>query len=222
MQSAPEPLSWLTLERYALGELSADERAQVEARLATSEADRACLAEILEDKSELPALDANPVVVSIAAARERRRPQWLAWSAALAAAAAALIIVLRDPVPHGASTTGDDDHVKGSEVTLRLISDRQGHEPTHFNTGERFKVQLSCPASLSQALRVFVVQGSQVFEPVPRDASFRCGNLVTWPGAFALDGNEPADVCVYWGSNQHPTASDFEQSQTSCSRLAAP
>lgn len=221
MQSAPEPLSWLTLERYVLGELSASERAEVEARLAASETDRACLAEIMADKSELPPLAPARPVASIASARKRPRPQWLAWSAGLAAAAAALIVVLREPARDGSAPSGGEEHVKGSEVTLRLVSDRQGHEPTHFRAGERFKVQLSCPPALSSALRLFVVQGSQVFEPLPRDASFRCGNQVLWPGAFALDGKEPAEVCLYWGPREQPAPGDFQQ-QATCSRLAAP
>jgi hypothetical protein len=213
MQSAPEPLSWLTLERYALGELSAEERAEVEARLAASEVDRACLAEITSDKSELPPL-AGSAVSTLKPSKKRRRNQWLAGSAALCAAALALIAVLREPAHL-------DDHVKGSEVALRIVSDRQGSDPTRFSVGERFKVQVSCPPSLSETLRLFVLQGEEVFEPLPRDASFRCNNLATWPGAFALDGAQSADVCMYWGRSAKPTKQDFAHDAV-CQRLAGP
>ena len=213
MQSTHEPLSWLTLERYALGELSADERREVEARLAESEQDRACLAEILSDQGELPPL---PQVSSLDGARKKRNVRWLGLSATLCAAAAALVVLLRP-----AGEQPGDEHVKGSEVALRLVSDRQGPAPSQFSAGERFKVEVTCPPSLSGALRLIVLQGAEQFEPLPRDASFRCGNLAPWPGAFALDGSEPADVCVYWGDSREPDRTELERA-ASCVRLAPP
>jgi hypothetical protein len=229
MSGAPEPLSWLTLERYALGELSADERAEVEARLAASESDRACLAEILADESELPALVGVPrkdaqgapaaAPASLAAARARKKAQWLPWSLGLCAAAAALLLVLREPSGQHAATLGD--HVKGADVTLRLHSDQQGADPRSFSAGERFKVQVTCPPSLSSVLRLVIVQGDALFEPLPRGASFRCGNLAAWPGAFALDGTEPADVCMYWGSSERPSKEELVHAGA-CTRLMPP
>jgi len=213
MPSAHEPLSWLTLERYALGELSADERREIEARLAQSEQDRAILAEIRADQSELPPL---PKLRAIDSGRKRRSIRWLGASVTLCAAAAALIAVL---LPAGEQV--DDAHVKGSEVALRLLSDRQGPEPRQFSAGERFKVEVTCPPSLSGALRLIVLQGAEQFEPLPRDASFRCGNLAPWPGAFALDGSEPADVCVYWGESSAPDRTELMRT-ASCVRLSPP
>jgi hypothetical protein len=232
MQSAPEPLSWLTLERYALGELSADERAEVEARLAASESDRACLAEILADKSELPPLTGLPeedapsaqvaAPASLAAARARQKAHWLPWSLGLCAAAAALLLVLRKPSGEQASDPALlADHVKGTDVTLRLHSDRSGSDPSRFSAGERFKLEVTCPPSLSDVLRLVIVQGSELFEPLPRSPSFRCGNLAAWPGAFALDGTEAADVCVYWGSSERPSKEDLARAGT-CTRLSPP
>jgi hypothetical protein len=212
MQDAREPLSWLILERYALGELSPDQRKDVELRLADSEADRACLAEIMADQSELPPLAR---VSAISSARRRMRP-WLGWSAALCAAAAALLVVLRQPASDDA-----DLHVKGADVALRLVSDRQGADPTHFTAGERFKVQVTCPPTLSGSLRVLVAQGAEVSEPLARDAGFRCGNLAPWPGAFALDGAEPAEVCAYWGSKAQPDAAELARAGV-CRRLSSP
>jgi len=258
MKSAPEPISWLLLERYALGELSADERADVEARLAASETDRACLAEILADQSELPPLVRATETPSVsprarissvhpgtrgtslsgrpsssssradsrASTRARagwRRSQWFPLSATLSIAAAALLIVfLRERSGQlGLPAQLTDSGVKGADVALRLISERQGHDPTTYRPGERFKVEVSCPPKLSASLRLFVLQGEEVFEPLPRAPSFSCGNLVPWPGAFALDGREPADVCLYWGLAKRPTAHDFKR-EASCHRLAPP
>jgi anti-sigma factor RsiW len=161
MASAHEPLSWLTLERYALGELSAEERARVEAQLAESPVDRACLQEILEDRSELSLPSPAPVasVTSLAPARAARRGRWLAVCAALGAAATIVLMVRdqREPAPY--------DGVKGSDVALRLISDRQGVEPRTFAAGERFKVEVTCPARLGASLRLLIFQGGEVFEP---------------------------------------------------------
>lgn len=215
MQSAPEPLSWLTLERYALGELSAEERREVETRLAASEQDRACLAEIMADQSELPPL--VPAPVPIASARARKQPSWLPWSLGLCAAAAALLVVLRRP----ADPAFESEHVKGADVTLRLHSDQKGSDPHAFSAGERFKLEVTCPPSMSDKLRLIVVQGAEQFEPAPRDATFRCGNLVSWPGAFALDGTEPADVCLYWGTSTTPNHDELARAAT-CTRLAPP
>jgi hypothetical protein len=212
MQNAHEPLSWLTLERYALGELSAEERRDVEARLLLSEVDRACLAEILSDKSELPAL----AKVSLIDSAKKKRARWLGVSVTLCTAAAALIALLR---PAGDELR--DEHVKGSEVALRLVSDRQGAEPAQFSAGERFKVEVTCPPSLSSSLRLVVLQGTELFEPLPRDASFRCGNLAPWPGAFALDGSEPAEVCIYWGTREKPDRTELARA-ASCRHLSPP
>jgi hypothetical protein len=216
MASAHEPLSWLTLERYALGELSAEERAQVEAQLAESPVDRACLQEILEDRSEisLPGPAPTARVTSLAQVRAARRGRWLALGAALGAAATILLMV-RDrhaPAPY--------DGVKGSDVTLRLISDRQGAEPRSFAAGERFKVEVSCPAQLGASLRLLIFQAGEVFEPLPAPARFACGNRAPWPGAFALDGSAAAEVCLVWGERPPRTRAELG-TEAVCTRLEA-
>lgn len=219
MAGEHEPVSWLTLERYALGELSAEERAQVEARLAASEVDRACLEEILQDRSELSLPGPAPANVSAPAqARAARRPRrWLYWGAGLSAAAALLLVVRHAregaPAPY--------DGVKGSEVSLRLISERQGAEPRSFQQGERFKVEVSCPARLGPSLRLLVFQAGEVYEPLPPPAGFACGNLVPWPGAFALDGEAPAEVCLYWGEGTAPQERAELGRDAVCTRLEA-
>ena len=50
------PVSWLTLELYALGELSAEQAEEVRAHLETDPQSRACLARIQADERYLPAL----------------------------------------------------------------------------------------------------------------------------------------------------------------------
>ena len=213
-----EPLSWLALERYVLDELTADERALVDARLAASADDRARLAEILNDHSELPALPSGQAATSVPslgdARKRRRRRVWFAASASACAAAAALLLWAR-----GASHPSDAyDGVKGSDVSLRLVSERQGALPQAFADGERFKVEVTCPPQLGPALRLLIFQGDERFEPLPRPPDFACGNLVAWPGAFALDGDAPADVCVYWGDAEAPARQELGDAAV-CARL---
>ena len=228
-----EPISWLLLERYALGEVSPEERADVEARLAESETDRACLAQIRADSSQLPPLpapsSAGGAVRAITPAKLRPKVQVMAFAGALCAAAVALLVVLKPrqpqptPNPEAVPALPTDDGVKGSEVFLHLISDRQGDHPRTFTVGERFKLELSCPPSLGGSLRLFVFQGEQVFEPLPLGAPLACGNLVPWPGAFALDGTDAADICVSWARELGEVHSpDDLGSERSCARLTAP
>jgi predicted nucleic acid-binding protein len=203
MSDAREPLSWLTLERYALGELSASERREVEAQLAESATDRAILAEIRADVSQLPPLPCDPPR-SLELARQRRRKRaWLALSAGLCAAAALLLVVRdRNDASLGAGPNVYDG-IKGADVALRLVSEQQGPEPRSFGEGERFKAEVTCPPALSGSVRLLIFQGNECFEPLPASA-LSCGNLVPWPGAFTLDGSSPADVCLYWGAERSP------------------
>lgn len=188
-----EPLSWLTLERYALGELDALETRRVEAQLAHSPEDRACLESILADDSELPAL---PIPLR---APRRRAPFWGA-TASLVAAAALLLVLLRPgdtallPVRHV------QEGSKGGDVALSLRSDRQSGEPRTFSAGERFKVLVTAPAWFERPLRVVVFQDGQRFEPLPAGVDLARGNRVPWPSAFSLDGGAPAEVCVTWST----------------------
>lgn len=188
-----EPLSWLTLERYALGELSASARRDVEARLAASPEDRACLDSILQDTSELPPLPTS--VVPLKSPRKPKTPLLVAASTALAVAAAALLLVRSHAVPGSRRLYAG---VKGGDVALALVSDRVGRDPSQFSEGERFKLLLTCPPNFTEPAKVLVFQGDQRFEPLPTERP-ACGNLVPWSGAFALSGDERVTVCVAWG-----------------------
>jgi hypothetical protein len=238
-----EPLSWLVLERYALGELSPSERADVERRLAESEVDRACLAQIQNDTSALPPLAARgpsgganaperapPGAVAADGAKVHKLPRrggWIVASSGLCAAAAVALLLFgprrqsEDPEPTRPGQAALDDNVKGSDVTVRLTGERQGAEPKHFGLGERFKVEVTCPPRLSSSLRLFVFQGDEVFEPLPTPTPLACGNLVPWPGAFALDGDETAEICVTWSARTGAISAKEELgSELSCVQLA--
>lgn len=181
-------ISWLMLERYALGELTGAEREQVERGLAESSADRACLDAILGDATALPPLP-EP-------APRRRAPGALLWAGAAALAASLALALLRpDAVPSRRSL---GDGVKGGEAAVLLVSERTGQAPQSFRDGDRFKLLVTCPAWLASRMEVVVFQGAERYTPLSGTGPAACGNLVPWPGAFALDGDQPVDVCVSW------------------------
>lgn len=204
-----EPLSWLTLERYALDELPQTERARVQARLAESHEDRACLAAIISDQTELPPLPTmireRPVAPPIQVTRKRR--SWLMGGSALALAAALMLMFWR-PNALPPSRRAVYEGTKGGEVALLVYGEHAGATTT-FAQRERFKLLVTCPSWLSRGLRVAVFQAGQRYEPLTRVAVFACGNQVPWPGAFALDGNAPADVCLSFSAS----AQTFEQAR---------
>jgi hypothetical protein len=186
-----EPVSWLLLERYALGELGERERVEVERKLQASDADRARLDAILADTSELPPL---PVPLAPRRRRARRAAPWLA---GLGLAAALALAVVRPPagVPERREVS---EGVKGGEVALVLHGERLGAEPSVFRNGDRFKLLVTCPSWLSSRWSVLMFQDGQRYQPLLPVSNFRCGNLVAWPGAFSLDGGDVVEVCVTW------------------------
>lgn len=212
-----EPLSWLTLERYALGELSSAARRDVEARLASSAEDRAVLESILQDTSELPplpALDVASPVIALAPKVASKRA-WAYASTVLAAAAALLLMTRNQALP---PATRAYEGVKGGDVAIALLSDRTGRDPTHFAQGERFKVLLTCPPAFHERARVLVFQGQERFEPLAQQPP-ACGNLVPWPGAFALTGSAPAHVCIAWGDDVNATSTRQLRKDAVCTTL---
>lgn len=190
MTQLNEPISWLQLERYALGELPPSERQAIEARLAESADDRACLQEILTDRTELPELPRIVPRRTVA-----RRNIALALGTALAAAASVTLLLLQRESLESVRSLGG---AKGGEIALSLQSERGLEQPSSFSQGERFKLFVTCPPQFSRALSVLVFQGGERFEPLGGARQLACGNLVPWPGAFALDGREPATICVTW------------------------
>ena len=184
-----EPLSWLTLERYALGELSPDRLAEVEARLADSPRERALLGEIENDTA---AFDLPPLPVPLASRLWRVPPTTWLGGGLVAAAAALLLMIQPDPAP---GMPGASVQMKGGDVAIRVVAQRSAEG--RFAQGESLKVQFTCPPSFEWEPGVRVFQGDGVYDPLP-GWSGACGNQQPWPGAFALDGQQPAHVCVVW------------------------
>ena len=193
MTCTAQPLSWLKLEQYQLGELSADEQRRVEAHLNECEVCRASLDSIRRDETELKPL---PDVT--------RKVPWLRWATAgtaLAAAAALLLVffvadwkqAVPDIPPGKIITKG------GDEISISLVRERQGkilHDPESFAPGDRFKVQVTCPPAEEMFWNVVVFQDDGSSFPYIPEESLRCGNRVPLPGAFSITGKSAAVVCL--------------------------
>jgi hypothetical protein len=191
------PISWLALELYQLGELPDDRRREVDAHLEGCELCRACLEQIQQDRSTLPAL-------RLPAEGGERRRGWL-WAlagAGLAAAAAAVLLVLLPPtaIPPAGDLPPARIGFKGGELALALVRERAGtiqHVPKTFAPGDRFKAEVTCsPAEGGLAAELVVFQGREVDFPLPPAAPLRCGNREPLAGAFGLAGPAPAVVCL--------------------------
>lgn len=198
-----EPLSWLTLERYALGELPRAAAEQVRRQLADSPEDRARLQEIETDSPQLLPL---PVPIQ---ARRKSPARWL--MPAMAAAAALWLVLLPGPE----SMPPARRSIKGGDVALQVVGERSSEG--RFAQGERFKVRWTCPPGFSAPSSVRVFQGDEVFEPLGDGPG--CGNLRAWPGAFALDGQQPVQVCVTWGQARQASRIRDLGEQAVCQRL---
>ncbi len=193
MSCIAEPVSWLRLERHALGE----REAATVAHLAACQTCRACADAIAADTFELPAL--RPAVVI---PLRKKRPLWqiAAPAFALAAAAVVALVVVSRPPPREA----DRFAVKGGELVLGLVRERAGmiaDDATTFRPTDRWKVVVTCPPGEAVAPSVSVVEvgGSAPADHPLVDATVACGNRVVLPGAFTLTGLRANQVCVTIG-----------------------
>lgn len=187
-----EPISWLRLERFALGAVDP----ALASHVAACPACRSCLDHIRGDAVVLP-----PLRVPAAPPRRGWRRWWLAPALAAAAAAVALVVILRPPAPtarHGAVQVA----VKGiGEVTLELVRERAGaisYGARGYAPGDRWKAVVSCPPiAAAGAIRIDISVDDGVTVDHPLAASrVVCGNRVVVPGAFAITGDRPNRVCA--------------------------
>jgi hypothetical protein len=222
-QQTNEPVSWLRLERYHLGELSTEEAAEVARAIATDPATRECF-EIIQRPSRLkplpelpsgsspPGQRNQPVLLNPRPAPPSAPPEpprgvvrLLRTPIAmtlLAAAAALLLYVIARPSEQVDGMPAARFHTKGGDVAMELVRERAGGvtmHPATFGDADHFKVMLTCPPSMAGRFEVMVFQGTDVFRPLSPLEPVACGNGVPLPGAFALDGTLPSTVCVAWG-----------------------
>ncbi len=194
------PISFLRLDRYQLGELSAEEKPLIDEHLAECEACRGELAKIVEDDAKpLAALPSStlttlstltPAVASSNIFFLRR-----AWPVAGAfAIAAAMLLFLSKP----ADVPSEGVRVKGDGVSFGLVRDDEAafeEGGGSFRDGDRFKVVVTCaPYSRTHADVVVWENGTPSFPLAAEDVA--CGNRVPLPGAFRVTGQTSMIVCL--------------------------
>lgn len=199
------PLSWLTLERYQLGELPREEATRAEAHLRDCRVCAECLRS-LEQEVSLPALP--PLPGSQDSPQPAREPsRWtLPWpwlGVGLAGAAAVFLVTLLPArlgsppslIGYPASTVS----YKGGELSLAIVRQRAGqitHMPRRVRSGDRLKVELTCPASETLRWDVAVIDADGVSFPLQADGIVQCGNRIPLPGAFAIDSTGEVWICA--------------------------
>ena len=188
-----EPVSYLRLELYGLGELPEPEAGEIAEHLAACSACSACYERV---SAPVPPLSLPLPAAKPQAPRRagwRARAVWAAGSVVSAALGAWLLLMPREA---GLVERGS---VKGGSMSMELVRvDAEGRQlaATHFAAGDRFKVSLSCAAEGAPEASVLVFQAGETFVAMPPHALGSCGNHRTLPGAFRLTGESAAEVCV--------------------------
>ncbi len=206
-----EPVSWLRLERFHLGEVAEPERKRIAEHVAACAACAACAARIEADE----ALDPSPFEVGAAAApppvrgarsRPPRRLRLLVSTGAMAAAAAAILVIGRTWRDPGGATVdrGETARPKGDGTAFVLVRDdgqRLVDAQGVFRSGDRFKALVTCPPSIRGTFDLVVLDGRGTSFPLAPALAFPCGNEVPLPGAFRLTASsgDRETVCVVWG-----------------------
>lgn len=196
-----EPVSWLRLERYHLGEAAGADRDAIAAHVAVCPACAACLASIEQgDQEALP-----PLAVSKAPPRGvlRRLPVRAAAAVGALAAAAVLVLVLRGGGQPGDAhpRTGPGNRVKGGSIAFSLVRDdgeRIAGTDGVYRDGDRFKAVVTCPPGSGVSFDVAVFDTGDPAFPLEPARDLACGNDVPLPGAFRLTGNAVETVCLVW------------------------
>lgn len=194
-----QPLSWLTLERHALDELSGGAASTVSAHLEGCAACRAALASITADARVLPPLPAPARAAAPATVPWwRRRGMWGGAGLLAAAAVLLLLVLVRTPDSAG-SELAPRVRVKGAGVVvMTLVRERAGaiaFDPPDVDAGDRWKLQLTCAPGGAAWVELAVYQpGAAPAFPLPPHR-LACANNVVVPGAFRITGGG-ATVCA--------------------------
>jgi hypothetical protein len=196
-----EPISWLRLERYHLGDIRGDERKAIADHLVACEACAACLARIEQDEAvALPALPTLPAPLRGVLVR------WPARTAAIVgtlAAAAAVILAVRGtgrPVD-GGGPVASGNRVKGDAIAFTLVRDdgaRIEGTAGAYRDGDRFKALVTCAPGAGLAFDLVVYDASGVSFPLVPSGVMGCGNDVPMSGALRLTGRGEETVCLVW------------------------
>ncbi len=209
------PVSWLRLERHALGELDASERREIAGHLATCARCRAVADQLAADAGRelppLPEVAARPAAPVLPPSRgwwrflRGRRQGFMV----AAAAAFVLVVALRPREQSRVDQTrvvAGVVAVKGGDVAVELVRERDGSvawEPTSFARGDRFKLLVTCPPPVHLHADIVVLQSDGAAFP-GEPAVITCGNRVPVLPAFRITGPGPATVCIAFDPSAPP------------------
>jgi hypothetical protein len=188
------PISHLRLERRLQGDLAPLERFRVDQHLRRCEACRACFEEL---RREVVVLKPLPQPLLAPDAR-RSNHRWTSIGVALSAAAA-FMLWMRSATETSPELPPARVAVKGGELALELVREPRGErarDAGRFAPGDRFEGVVSCPPGARRHWQVVILQAGQAYFPFTPSELLTCGNGITLPGAFALDGSDPARVCI--------------------------
>lgn len=214
MTAPTEHLSWLTLERLHVGDLSPSAADAAQKHLQTCAACQSNLHTITADQRPLrplmPAPASAPVFAphndALPSMRAPKKRWWV--PSVLAAAAAVCVVVVMWPEPPPAyvsqdtvlPTTPHQLTPKGGARTLTVIRERAGlvtAQPQSYRAGDRFRLEVSCSPPAELRWRVEIKQGQQTFDPYPEHPPVLCQNNAAIPGAFRMTtGGEPVTICL--------------------------
>jgi hypothetical protein len=184
------PVSWLKLERYELGELSADDATLVREHLDACAACAAALSKIKADgAAPLPKLQKKrPARARVVLLRRAGLV-----TTGLAMAAAVLLWI-------GIKPTGQSgNRIKGGDVSFVLVREDEtvfAEAGVSFRDGDRFKMVVTCPPGSHVALDAVVWDSAGASFPLTVPSTFQCGNGVALPGAFRVTGTDVMTVCL--------------------------
>ena len=181
IQCKNTPISWLELERFALGESLNED--SVRNHLAECEACAQVSRAIAADERTMPALVIPRPVEATSS--------WWKWPAVLVPVIALLVLFWQVQRQDSEFSSG----VKGDSLSLILVRERSGVllAPTHHAPKDRFKVLVTCAPGL-RLVDLVVRQDGVLNLPIPT-SELECGNATPIPGAFTLEGGV-AEVCV--------------------------
>jgi hypothetical protein len=205
-----QPISWLRLERYQLGELAQAERDAIAEHLQRCAACAGCLTRIERDHAmALPPLpEARPTERAVRLDRPLLGPRVLVrvrsprtWGTLVGtlAAAAAVILWLRGDQAGPSTSTGE--RVKGEAIAFSLVRDdgvRVGDAAGVYRRGDRFKALVTCPPGTSGSFDLAIYDSAGASFPLAAAESLSCGNDIPLPGAFRLTGPGDETVCLVW------------------------
>ncbi len=203
-----QPISWLRLEQFVLGETLPRESDSIAEHLAECDTCRSCRDFIREnDNRELPPLphwigSKAPAAEEHRPAVDRPRRKWFrpyTWTAVAAFAVVLLLFVWPQEANKPQIVSNEFRTKGGNTISAQLVRERNGsiaYTLDKFSAGDRFKLLLTCSLPGEVFADVVVYDETGVAFPLP-PASVQCGNGTPYPGAFQITGPSKQTVCVF-------------------------